>query len=202
MDAEGVVPRLLMTHEPFRPYLLNGKTAYLFRDGRDAVVSYHHYRVHRNRMAISQSDYLRRSLAGKFRYGAWQTHVAGWWAHRDHPNICLVRYEDMLQDAERSLRRVLNHFGFAVPDAQIRFAVERSSVDRVSEGFSQVAAARQKQFSGGTGGGHGKWRSRFSEADLALFMEHAGAMIETLGYETGAPVASESAGATTKATTV
>jgi len=202
MDDTGIVPRLLMTHEPFRPYLLGGRTAYLLRDGRDAVVSYHHYRVNRNRMKISQSDYLRRSLAGRFRYGSWQAHVEGWWQQQDHPNVCIVRYEDMMENAALQLRRVLDHFGLEVPDDHVQFAVQRSSVERVSKGFTKVAAARRKQFSGGTGGGHGKWREKFSAEDLTLFMKHAGPMLKTLGYASASSAGASSAGATTNATTV
>ncbi len=179
--------RLFKSHEQFQPYYLAGKTAYIVRDGRDAIVSYYHYRQHMNRLEMPLSQYIARSLRGDFRYGSWQTHVKGWMAHASHPHMLIVRYEDMVADAGRELKRVLTHFGLPVSDERIAAAVERSSVDQVNKGFARWASQQSRQFSGGLGGGSGKGKKLLSEADQALFMEHAGDVLRELGYVSDAP---------------
>jgi Sulfotransferase domain len=174
--------RLFKSHEPFQRYYLKGKTAYVVRDGRDAIVSFYHYRTKLTGGNLSWRRFLEESLAGKHRYGSWQDHVAGWLDH-DAASVLVVRYEEMLADPRGALKRVLAHFGRGVPDEQVTAAVERSSVDQVNKGFQRYAAEKDKSFSGGLGGGSGRWRRSFSDADLALFNEHAGDVMRRLGYE-------------------
>lgn len=182
-QIEGEPFRMFKSHELFQPYYLKGRTAYVVRDGRDATLSLYHYRTNLNRRKIEWGDYLRDSLAGRHHFGGWPQHVGGWTRHGEDEGVRLVRYEDMLADPKRELRRVLDHFQQEVPESQLDAAVERSSVDQVNKGFQRYAAQRDKQFSGGTGGGAGKWRSAFSNDDLKLFNDHAGDLLRQLGYD-------------------
>ena len=183
IGAMGDAPfRLFKSHEPFQPHYLAGRTAYIVRDGRDAIVSYYHYRQHMNHLEMELSQYIDQSLRGRFRYGAWQDHVAGWLAHAEHPSILIVRYEDMVENPARELKRVLEHFGQNVSDEQIDRAVERSSVENVNKGFAKWAKQQSRQFSGGLGGGSGKGKQLLSAADQQLFVQYAGEMLRKLGY--------------------
>lgn len=175
--------RLFKSHEPYFKYFLEGKVTYIVRDGRDSMASYYHYRQNMNRMKMSFSDYLERSLNNEFRYGSWPAHVSGWLAVADVPAMQVIKYEDMVEDPGRELRKVIEHFGLFIPDEQIARAVEKASVDRVSKGFAKVAEQSNRQFTGGTGGGSGKWRRTFSDQDLSLFMDKAGHVLKELGYE-------------------
>ena len=174
--------RLFKSHEQFQPYYLSGRTVYIVRDGRDSIVSYYHYRQHMNNLKMSLSEYVARSLRGEFRYGSWQDHVRGWMAHASHPNVLVVRYEEMVADPGAQLRRVLEHFNLSVSDERIAAAVERSSVDQVNKGFARWASQHSRQFSGGLGGGTGKGRKLLSQADLELFERYAGDLLRELGY--------------------
>lgn len=175
--------RLFKSHDALTPYFFQGRVVYIVRDGRDAVSSYYHYRVHMNQMKLTWPDYLRRSLAGRYRYGAWRDHVRGWLAHRDNPAMRVLRYEQMLESPKTALKSVIEHFGLAASDQAIAAAVEQSSVQRVSEGFAKVASQQDRQFTGGTGGGAGKWRAKFSEQEATLFEQSAGDLLRDLGYE-------------------
>ena len=70
-----------------------------------------------------------------------------------------------------------------VPDENISLAVEHSSIDQVSKGFTLHAVNRSKTFSGGTGGGTEKWKQKFREQDKVLFIKYAGNMLQEIGYE-------------------
>lgn len=174
--------RMFKSHDPCLPYLFRGRIAYLVRDGRDAICSFYHYRKNLNSQKVAFEDYLAQSLGGAFRYGSWHEHVAGWMACDSHPSLLIVRYEDMLADPRAILGRILSHFGATLSDEQLDEAIRRSSVDRVNQGFQMQAAARQKQFSGGLGGGSGRHRRMFDATDESLFMQRSGDVMRRLGY--------------------
>ena len=174
--------RVFKTHEPFAPYYLQGKTVYIIRDGRDATLSLYHYRTKLNRLEMSRSEFIRRTLSDEFDYGSWHRHLAGWIANDPHPNLLLVRYEDMLKDTPGELTRVLTHFGVSVPSERITRAVERASLENVNKGFAKQAAEKDRDFSGGLGGGSGRAAEVFSMADMELFRERAGDVLRRLGY--------------------
>jgi len=181
--------RLFKTHEPFRPYFLAGKTVYIVRDGRDAILSFYDYRRHMDGLKLPFAAFVRRSLTRRFGYGPWQNHVKGWLAHRDHPNVLILTYERMLADPAAALRQTLAHFGITVADDVIEQAVGMASVDRVNHGFEELARSGGRQYSGGLGGGAGKGAAAFSEKEMSLFLARAGSVMQELGY----PLTSESA---------
>jgi len=186
IKAMGDQPfRLFKSHEPFRHYFLTGKTAYLVRDGRDALVSYYHYRLHMNQTRRTMSQWVRRSIRGRFRYGPWHDHVAGWLAHQEHPSVIVVRYEQMVDEPARQLKRVLDHFGLPVSDEQIERAAAEVTIDHVNRGFERWASDQARQYNGGLGGGSGKGRDQLAAEDHVFFMRRAGEVMERLGYGGG-----------------
>ncbi len=174
--------RMFKSHEHAQAYVLRGRVAYLVRDGRDATSSFYHYRTKLNKRSYTFRQYLEGSLAGKYRYGSWHEHVRRWLTYDQHPSLLIVRYEDMLTDTAGQLKRVLRHFDSDVGDDQVAAAVTRSSVGQVNQGFAQYAADKDRQFTGGRGGGTGKYQRWFSPDDEALFMAHAGDTMRQLGY--------------------
>lgn len=173
---------MFKSHEPFAPYYLPGKTVYIIRDGRDATLSLYNYRTKLNNLQMPLSEFIRRTLKEEFDYGSWHKHVAGWLAHEGHPNLLLIRYEDMLKDAGAELTRLLTHWGLSVPPERISRAVELANIENVNKGFQKQAADKNREFSGGLGGGSGKAKSAFSEDDTRLFLDHAGDLLKKLGY--------------------
>ncbi len=186
----GQTPRFFKCHEPCIPYLTRGRVVHIIRDGRDAALSYYDYKRNTGKSRyhdLSFSQFLRLMLRGKVGYGSWHDNVGGWWSRRDHPAVLIIRYEDMLADTESQLRRVLRHFGLVVDDHAIRQAVHRSTVRTVYRAFDNHESHGPGEFRGGLGGGAGRWRDAFSDDDLALFMQHAGALLDELGYTAAPP---------------
>lgn len=180
MDA--MPARLFKSHDWFLPFYLQGRVAYLVRNGQDAMTSFYHYRTTLNSMKHDWPEFLAKTLTEKFRYGSWHHHIESWLPYQDHPNVLFVYYEHMLADTQRELSRVLEHFRLDVPADRIAAAVERSSVEHVNQGFQQRATGRGRQFSGGLGGGSGKSKQRFSPADTELFMRYSANAMEKMGY--------------------
>ena len=186
---EGRPYRLFKSHEPFLPHYLKGKVAYLIRDGRDVMVSYHHYSDALCRKPIELSQFVRDCVDERRQRSSWSAHVRGWMAHMAHPNVLIVRYHDMLEDAERELRRVLAHFQIEAEEHAIREAVEASQVGHINKVFEQSATLRDKSFDGGLGGGGGKGKQLMDAATMAYFMADAEGLLRELGYLDAAPPA-------------
>lgn len=188
--APMLSPRVFKSHERFTPSYLRGRVAYLARHGLDATASYFHYRTKMGGSTIDWETFLQRCLDDRVRHGGWHRHVESWLAHRDHPSVLVVRYEDLLADAATQLGRVLDHFRVKAPRERIERAVEQASLDAVHGSFQAQARDRGRSFSGGLGGGSGRWRERFTEPQQRRFLEVNGTAMGLLGY-TADPAATD-----------
>ena len=175
-------PRMFKSHDPFAPYMLGGRVAYILRDGRDAMVSLYNYRTQMAHIDEPFGEFLRKTLEGRYAYGPWHEHVAGWLDHGGDPAVLIVRYEDMLKDPGAQAKRVLQHFGLDASDQRVARSVERSNIDQVNKGFQRYAANKGRKMTGGLGGGKGRWREMYSDADLELFMRYSGEAMRRAGY--------------------
>jgi hypothetical protein len=126
-------PRLFKTHlgygGPFWKSIPKGPCKYIYvaRDGRDVATSYYHfYRTHL-RFKGTFEDFFRLFMQGRVQYGSWFRHVAGWWAHRNDPNVLFLSYEELLEDTAGSLERIANFCGFSLPPEKMPELLERCS---------------------------------------------------------------------------
>lgn len=177
--------RFVKSHEPAAPYFMNGKVAYVVRDGRDATLSYFHYRKDVYGESADFDVFLRRCLKERIRYGSWARNVGSWLAYRDNPSMRIFRYEDILTDPFDVFTEILGHFDVPIDRDRIAHAVRQSSVEKVNRTFSTLhTAPGTAAFSGGSGGGKGKWETAYTDAQKDLFLRHSGAVLRELGYET------------------
>ena len=126
-------PRIIKSHQYFDPRYK--RVIYVVRDPRDVALSQFHF--HRKRGLIedgySPEKFVARFAAGETSpYGSWGENVASWLATRENrPGFLLLRYEDMLEDAARELKKVASFLEIR-PDAErIANAVRRSSADEM-----------------------------------------------------------------------
>ena len=92
----------------------------------------------------------------------------------DRPGVCLIRYEHLVQDPDRSVGDILRHLkarGFAAA------GTDEASRRRLRE---QMAPERSETF---RKGGSGGWRQHFTEGNRKHFREAAGDLLQVLGYE-------------------
>jgi estrone sulfotransferase len=174
--------RVFKSHDRFAPFYLRGRVVYLVRHGLDATVSYHHYRTAMGGKTRDWKTFLDRCLADRVRHGGWHRHVETWLEHRADPAMLVVQYEKMVENPGHELARVLDHYQVTVPADRIPRAVERASLEAVHGSFQQRARDHGKAFSGGLGGGTGRWRERFTEDDRQRFMLRSGRAMALLGY--------------------
>jgi hypothetical protein len=127
-------PRVLKSHECFHPRYRN--VIYIVRDPRDVAVSYFHYNIKKRLLppdaAIEQ--YIPQFLDDELdmRVGAWGDHVLSWVSMAEtRNNFLLLRYEDMLANAEAELSRVADVLGIQATPERLKRAVELSSAGRM-----------------------------------------------------------------------
>ncbi len=166
------------------------KCIYIFRDGRDALLSYYFYQkaFSRNediafrRLGIENILTVETSKKVEFdpeefveflriHIPEWVNHVREW---LETENIFKLRYEDLHQDFAGKLTQVANHLG-------IQPVVSATEVQRkYIEGFKQFLSGDNRQFF--RKGIIGDWKNYFTGQHDQLFKELAGDFLIDLNY--------------------
>lgn len=158
------------------------KVIYLCRDGRDAVLSYWHFCNQRDGSKVSFSNFIK-SSAKKEMYGPWAEHINGWVNQYDG-ELLIVKYEDMLLDPAKELKKVLVFSGFLRSDAIIDSAVDKASFKSLKKmekkgGFNKGKLTSINFFREGRSG---SWEKEYSEECIKEFYRYHGGNFPLLGY--------------------
>jgi hypothetical protein len=196
-------PRIIKSHQYFDPRYK--RIIYVVRDPRDVALSQFHF--HRKRGLIEDGyppeKFVARFVAGETSpYGSWGENVASWLATRQNrPGFLLLRYEDMLENAARELKKVASFLEIP-PDAErIANAVQRSAADEMrkleksqAHLWSSTKSTRQDVpfvRSAQAGG----WRTGLPEGAVVQLEAAWRHLILHLGYELMFPAATTNADA-------
>jgi sulfotransferase family protein len=183
-------PRLLKSHEYFDPRYQ--KAVYLVRDPRDVAISLYHFR--RKYRTIDDGYPIERYVVERFLKGdmdvSWGEHVGSWLGARGKsPGFLLVRYEDLLEDPPRELRRLAGFLGIDVGSERVALAIERSGADRLRKlekaEHEQWVTTKGKRpdipFIGA--GKSGGWKSSLPRGSAEQIESAWGDLMQSLGYE-------------------
>jgi hypothetical protein len=121
-------PRLFKSHLTYRK-IPKGPCKYIYvaRDGKDVAVSYYHLSRDHSGFGFEGtfSEFFDRYLRGKVEFGSWFEHVRGWWRHRNDPNVLFLRYEDLLDDLEGGIQKIIAFGGFEIAPERLPTILER-----------------------------------------------------------------------------
>jgi hypothetical protein len=128
-------PRYFKSHEAYRPDYR--RVVFIVRDPRDVAVSYYHF-VRKAKMLpadATMDDFMHKFLEGRIDpYGNWGENVGSWLgARRGTADFVVVRYEDLLENAEAELLKIAEMLGLPADDKTLQHAVENSRADRMRE---------------------------------------------------------------------
>jgi hypothetical protein len=161
------------------------KVVYVLRDPRDVLISYYHFRRLRER---NYTGTLAEFIASDDHYPCrWDEHVAGWLLSGPRPNVCLVRYRELHDDAYAVLRRVMQFADIECSEIALRRAVEASTFDemrKAEEAYRNTTFTnRDERFvRRGQPGGH---VDELDPETLRTLEDKYGAVMRIVGYQPG-----------------
>jgi len=189
-------PRILKSHECFDPRYK--RIIYLVRDPRDVAVSNYHWEMKQRSMKESYpiEAFVERWMEPVYwaRLGCWGDHVTSWLCTRQgREGFLLLRYEDMLADAEKEIAKVARVLGIDAQKERLARAVELSSADRMrrlekdqGDRWVQTKNTRQdKKFVRSAAAGD--WRTILPSESVQKIESAWGDVMKTLGYELSNP---------------
>lgn len=128
-------PRLIKTHEYFDPRYR--KVIYIVRDPRDVVLSQYKWflKCRAFQDGYPMEQFVPRFIQGDMSiYGSWGENVGSWVAARyASKGFLMLRYEDLVEDTTRELRRVVSFLGIEAKQADLARAADLSSAARMRE---------------------------------------------------------------------
>jgi hypothetical protein len=209
IDEEGAV--LIKTHmaptlDPFqieldliqfvRSLLEKSKVVYVYRDGRDVLVSLYYYMrsFDSNIRDVSFSDFIRmenefdmpNSEPGLNRVEYWMFHVEGWLRQS---NVFAISYENLHRDYEWTIKQLGKYLEMQ-PDVVMK-PIElpiRHSSSKVCKLLSRAVRMIRPQNTGSSSailprkGIIGDWRQHFLDEDVRFFNHIAGDLLRYLDY--------------------
>jgi hypothetical protein len=136
-------PRFLGTHLPFRILYereakFKNKMVYIIRNPKDVAVSYFYfYKSHTEiNYKGSWDEFVVMFLQGSLLYGDWFSHVQGWWSQRAKPNLLIVTYEELQQDARKVIADIARFLGKHLSQDQMAAILSNSSFSSMKENIS------------------------------------------------------------------
>jgi hypothetical protein len=194
--------RLIKTHEKYRKEYK--RAVYLVRDVRDVFLSNYVRSVEVGlARLVSNGDldsFLAAFLEGKaLAIGSWQEHLRSWLESpiAANGNLMVVRYEDLRQNSEQVLGKLLEFVG-VTPDARvIRKAIENNTLQQMrakednamkTKVHSVLLERHKSAHEDGRfvrQGAVGGWRSKLTAAQIKMIQQYAGDELAALGYEPG-----------------
>jgi hypothetical protein len=173
-------PRIMKSHAPYVSEY--PKVIYLIRDGRDIYVSYYHHRLKQ----LPPDCTFRQFLERQDHYpSTWGEHVESWISAGDTSKILLVKYEDLVHDCNKELKRILNFIGINRSQSQLKSATKASCF----ENMQRIEREKGRLFRRGgpdifmRRGKTGDWKDYFKQEEKIIFKAREGQFLVKLGYE-------------------
>ena len=185
-------PRVIKSHEYFDHRY--PRIIYIVRDPRDVAVSFYNFQRKYEQIADDLSlelyvdDFVNGRLNSKS-WGTWGENVASWVCTRGKsPGFLLLRFEDMLQDTRRELRRIAEFLAVPASNSIVERVVDNCSAEHMRQLEKQeenLWAATKKYrkdipFVGTATSGRG--RARLSDSSLQQIESAWGDLLMLLEY--------------------
>jgi len=180
---------------------------YLYRDGRDIMVSFYFHRMrrvaeqryagdHRHKLVYERlfgkgydpmdiRRHLARFIEREFTHPrdsrlTWRQHVESWYDPEHRPHVAYLSYEQLLDRPHETLKRAVEHLsGATVADWRVDMAVEKYSMARQTgrKPGEEDATSFIRK------GVAGDWKNHFDREAAQIFRDRAGDTLIRLGYE-------------------
>jgi hypothetical protein len=178
-------PRIFKTHMRYKKLpQVPCKRIYIARNGKDVLVSCFHFFRDHSTFKGTFDEFFASFMAGVVPSGSWFRHVAEWSAHAADPNVLYVRYEDLVNHFEPTLRRIAAFLDRPIPADKYSSVAERCSFRFMKQHEEKFAFVQEVMLEHGfTGEGFiregktGSGKARMTAAQEASFDQAASAVI-------------------------
>jgi len=186
--------RFIKTHSPADcvPFDDDLKYVLVYRDGRDAFMSWTNHRTH---MLHDVIEVLNENAADDdctpwhryegdhdLLFDEWTRdcnpirHLASWWPRRRLPNVLFLHYADMLAEPEQELRRLADFLDIDVSDDQWPGVLDEITIDSMRTAAEDSDNRWETLFAGGAGsffnqGTNDRWVGVLDDDLLASYDE-------------------------------
>ena len=179
--AERPGRRFFKSHHP--SYDSYPQFIYIYRDGRDALVSYYHYATGKKAFEGTFAEFVSSPLASKF--GSWRAHVNGAFdfAKSRPDRVLLVQYEQMLAHQTEGAARAAAFAKVKSDEESVAAAVAKSSfaeLKAIEEKFGGEELGREGNFF--RRGASGQWQEYFTGELYEKFLRENAETLLRLGY--------------------
>ncbi|XP_072182183.1 sulfotransferase 1A1-like [Diadema setosum] len=173
-------PRVIQTHLRLKympqDLLKKAKVIYVGRNPKDTAVSWFKFvKDDPSDVPLTWETVFQQFIDGTIEYGPWADHVKEFWEIRQHENLLIVFYEDILRDPVKHVRMVAEHIGRPLSEELLQRVVENSSLSRMKKTYDkraeqlnepQAESVRLKFVSKGK---TGQWKDSFTVAQNEIF---------------------------------
>ncbi len=182
-------PRLIKTHSWFQAGM--GRTVYVVRDGRDALVSLYHYSTfysavrHGHGRATGFEAFFNSYRRGAFGQ-TWEENVTSWLGEgraRLGDDLLVVRFEDLKAEPLAVARRICGFLAIAADETGLERAVTEARLENMRAIERQkLGASSDPRASFYRGGERGQWHDYLTEEMLRELRRSASRAMELAGY--------------------
>lgn len=109
-------------------------------------------------------------------YPYWSTlrHAQTWWEFRHLPNILHVHFNDLLQDLEGEIRRIISYIELDVSEGLLPEIVNAVTFESMKQNAEKIMPGIRRSIEGGAQtffnkGTNGRWRAVLNGSDLKLY---------------------------------
>eukprot|EP00794_Sanderia_malayensis_P014882 gene14882-16428_t len=131
--------RVLKSHlhlELLPPKLLDEcKTVFCLRNPKDTIVSYyHHQKLLKSQSFVGDFESnFNLFMDDLVQYSSYWRYTVDAWKLKDHPNVCLLFFEDMKQDLQSAIKKVASFLDKELTDAQVESLEDHLSFKSMRE---------------------------------------------------------------------
>ena len=140
-------PRIFKSHLAYKWIPKNsGKYIYVVRNVKDVAISnFHFFASHLGLdRQMTFSEFFDIFMKGKILWGNWFYHVNGWWSHKDEENVLILHYEDLVQDLEVCLYKIIDFCGLEVSQERFPEILEKCNFAFMKKHESKFDSTMEK----------------------------------------------------------
>lgn len=111
------------------------KVVYIVRDPREVLVSSYYFQINMGSIPANYSKrkFFNEFMKGKFdsNFGSWEENVGSWYGAKSN-NIIFTRYEDLIDNPAREIKKICNFLNKRISNTKIKKIINNTSFEKLN----------------------------------------------------------------------